>query len=123
MPATLIDRTAAKTTFDCLRCGQYALTSEAEAFLEGRNLSSARQIANISGYIRENQGLTIFERDLDYIADHLMPSVTDKAMKALIAFAADFPEPGVEFFPRYAGQQWLLQLQAIESPRSRSRRS
>lgn len=113
MPATLIDRTAGKTTFDCVRCGRYALTSEAEAFLEGRSLSSPRQIANISGYIRENQGLTIFERDLDYVADRPMPSVTEKAMKVLVAFATESPEPGAEFYPRYAGQDSLFQLQAM----------
>src|SRR5437899_6159814 len=77
----------------CIRCARYDITSIAETFVEDARFTD-EQIANISGYIRDNQGLTIKEKDLEFLRNLRAPTVAEKGMKALIQFAKDYPVPG-----------------------------
>ena len=89
-----VESSGARCRVDCFRCGRYNLTTEAEAFLELGNDFTAQQRGNISGYIRENEDLTIYERDLAKLKLLTPPTVAEKAMKGLLAVARRHPIPG-----------------------------
>jgi nucleoside 2-deoxyribosyltransferase len=52
------------------------------------------QIANLSGYIRQNPGVVIEEKDLDRLGKIETPSVGENAANLLIALGREFPQPG-----------------------------
>jgi nucleoside 2-deoxyribosyltransferase len=78
---------------DCVRCGQYAITTEAEIFIEA-NRFTPNQVASSSGYIRQNPGFLILLRDLERLRNLQMPSVGEKAANLLVALGKEFPQPG-----------------------------
>jgi hypothetical protein len=49
---------------DCYRCGQYTIGTIADSFINRKELT-LNQVANLSGYIRQNPGLEIREPDLE----------------------------------------------------------
>lgn len=55
------------------------------------------QVGAISAYIRRNRGLTIMSKDLDALRQIKTPSVAEKAMNLLAAFAAEYTQPGSLF--------------------------
>lgn len=79
-----------------MRCGEYSLGTTAASLLPGSLTST--QIANISGHIRENQGLLITARDLAYLKSLPTPRVGVKGEKLLIALAKEYPVPGTPFW-------------------------
>ena len=88
---------AARATYECFRCGKYSITSEAVVLLGGTTFSQEQQ-ANISGYIRENEGVVFLMKDLELLKTLRTPTVAEKAMKGLLALAAHYPEPGRRVF-------------------------
>lgn len=97
---------------ECVHCGRFLLTTEAECLLDQRHFS-AEQVANIGGYIRENEGLLITSRDLEYLSGLRTPGVGEKAAKLLLALAREFPRAGAEFFVNYYSIDMVLtQLQS-----------
>ena len=52
------------------------------------------QVANLSGYIRQNPGILILEKDLERLGKLQTPSVAEKGANLLIALGKQFPEPG-----------------------------
>jgi hypothetical protein len=78
---------------DCIRCGKYTITSEAAALLDGLTLSD-RQVANASGYIHDNQGLTIAAASLYFLKELRAPSVAERAIKLLKWLARENPGIG-----------------------------
>ncbi|MBX7158030.1 MAG: nucleoside 2-deoxyribosyltransferase [Verrucomicrobiae bacterium] len=77
----------------CSRCGHFRLHRFAKT-ATWNNVSS-RQIANASGYIRDNQGYVInSEADVEFLKDLKTPSVAEKAHKLLRAFSKMFPIAG-----------------------------
>jgi hypothetical protein len=83
-----------RTTFQCFRCGYFAVTSTALKLL--RELSS-QEIVTISGWIRENQNITIRAEQLEFLYNLRLPSVGEKAEKLLSYFAKQNPRPGATF--------------------------
>ena len=78
----------------CTRCGGYSIPWSISNHPTLRNLSPI-QIANLSGYIRENRGLKIaFEQDIDFLSQLSTPTVADKAQKLLSAITRNHPIPG-----------------------------
>lgn len=78
----------------CSRCGSYRCSQQATTSSKWSNLSSS-QIANISGYLRENQPVTIKnDSDIDFLAGLVTPSVAAKALKLLTGIARKHPIPG-----------------------------
>lgn len=83
-----------KREIDCVRCGQYSLTTpEAEAAVRVKKFTSD-QAANLAGYIRQNPGFVIQSRDLERLRNLPTPSVGEKAANLLIAVGKEFPKPG-----------------------------
>ena len=67
---------------DCIRCGDYTISSEASAILDGVPFDN-RQAANVCGYLRENQGMMIIESSLRFLRALRAPSVAERATKLL----------------------------------------
>lgn len=69
---------------DCPRCGRYFITGSALATLNHLKLSG-RQIANLSGWLRENPEVTINSQNLDTLLALKNPSVSERAEKLIVA--------------------------------------
>src|SRR5262245_51023188 len=101
---------------ECPRCGRYRITRTAAAILNNNPLKE-REIANASAWLRENQGATLADRDVDFLRTLRAPTVHDRAMKVLQEIARRFPQVGEEFdtnnfLPRFPGdvvadRSWL----------------
>ena len=84
---------------DCYRCGRYRVSGD--SFRHARdpnNKWAASTIANASGWVRENQGVTIDDEMLSFLSSMRSPSVAAKADKLLSYLARQFPRPGVSIF-------------------------
>lgn len=78
----------------CSRCGIYSCTQSMTMTSKWSDLNPT-QVANISGYIRENQGFLIEEEDdVDFLRQLSTPAVAEKAHKLLAAIARCQPIPG-----------------------------
>lgn len=77
---------------------------------KGIDTFSAIRRANLSGWIRENQGCQILQKDLEFLSQLRTPSVGQKADKLLLYLAHKFPRPGetIELFENVS-----LELQSI----------
>lgn len=75
----------------CPRCGQFKL--EDFAAQESEKLTPP-QIAKLSGWIRENPGTVVDSEKVWQVVSLRMPSVGEKAEKALILLARMYPKPG-----------------------------
>ena len=105
-----------RTTVSCFRCGKFAITSTA---LKSAPSPSKDEIPKISGWIRENQDVTIRVENLLRIGELRMPSVGEKAERILMWLSHKCPIPGTAFVfqsqfnqPRYSGDD-LLEMQAV----------
>jgi hypothetical protein len=76
-------RLALATEVKCPRCTNYKITSTAFALLQGHEFSD-RQIANISGWLRENSGYSIDSYNIEKLSEIRTPSFHEKADKLLL---------------------------------------
>jgi hypothetical protein len=81
---------------DCPRCGAFKLTDVAEGALSGSPLDPY-QIANASGFLRENLGFTISNDSLQRLRSLSSPTVSEKTEKTLSFLSRRFPSPGERF--------------------------
>jgi hypothetical protein len=100
---------------DCSRCGNFALSSMAAKILKGRELSEI-QCANISGFIAENQGCVITDKDLEMLEKLRTPSPAEKALKIMRKISRMNPSAGESFVINYASLHPILQV--IQSDRN-----
>lgn len=70
----------------CPRCGTYIISGSANATATKAEYYSARQKANISGWLRENPGTIIGSNTLEFFLTIPTPSFHEKANKLLLAF-------------------------------------
>src|SRR5205807_380406 len=88
----------------------YLLSTLVEKLIQPDHLT-AEQVANISGYIRENQGLSILKKDFEEFQMLRTPTVAEKAMKGLLAIATQYPEPGTQIYiPFHELEERILRL-------------
>jgi hypothetical protein len=102
MPAALGPYHGGLFHFNCLCCGEFKMTTEADAFLKADPIDGIHVNA-ASGYIRRNENLTIDSKDLESLRNSRIPTVGEKAARLLLAFADEYPVPGTIFpdpFPR-----------------------
>src|SRR5438270_5524098 len=83
---------ASSYEYDCVRCGSYAIGQVAFPRIR-RDTFTALQIANLSGYIRQNPGFLIQEGDLERLQNLETPTVGEKAANLLIALGKECPQP------------------------------
>lgn len=76
---------------NCPRCGKYFISRSALLTLKSTK-PSRRQVANLSGWIIENQEVTIDSQSLDNLLTLATPTVSERAEKLLVAIerASDF---------------------------------
>jgi hypothetical protein len=79
----------------CPRCGEFKITDTARAILPDK--LNEREIANASGWIRENPGKVISYNDVDFLKGLKTPNVPQKADKLLIFWSKQYPIPGQTF--------------------------
>ena len=96
MPARIDESTAGGFKFDCLQCGDFRITAEADLILKHNPMDRSR-VGAVSGYIRRNRGLTIMSKDVDALRRIKIPPVAEKAMSLLAALAAEYTQPGSPF--------------------------
>ena len=80
---------------NCPRCGSFSIgRAWADRLRTGEKLTEA-QVANASGYLRENQGLLIASQsDIEFLRNLLFPSVVERALKLLRFLAKQSPKIG-----------------------------
>lgn len=78
---------------NCYKCGRFSMTDEAAYYLS-KNYDSEKQINNLSSWLRENQGILLYERDIHKLRDLGTPTVEEKAEKIILHFIKYYPEPG-----------------------------
>lgn len=103
--------------FDCRRCGRYSITGSAHAAWDRRQ-PSLRQLANASGWVREQRGVEIRERDLDWLADIRTPGVSERAERLLLEIERRQRRTGgrvaVTNEPEWLAVTWSLEPREIE---------
>jgi hypothetical protein len=67
---------------DCVRCGEYVISSEAAELLEATPFD-LQQAFIVSSYVRENQGLTIIGASLPFLQSLRLPSVVERGARLL----------------------------------------
>lgn len=77
--------------------------------MKGKELSEVQR-ANISGFIRESQGIFIREDDLAFLELLRTPSVGEKAIKLMRRIAREFPSAGQSFMINYWTIPALLKI-------------
>jgi nucleoside 2-deoxyribosyltransferase len=93
-PATAEQRQIGAFVFNCLRCGEFTISADADDVLRNVPLEPS-QIGATSGYIRNNEGLIIRERDIATLRGVRIPTVEEKAARLLLALAREYPQPGM----------------------------
>jgi hypothetical protein len=95
----------AKTKFKvfCSRCGRYEIFSEGTMSSKLQELTPS-QVANASGYLRENSPFVIRDdQDIDFLDKISTPTVAAKAHKLLSNIARCNPTPGTFLRLRFGG--------------------
>lgn len=77
----------------CYRCGRYRITDEA-AYFVSKNYDNIKHASNLSSWLRENQGILLYERDVRKLKELYTPSVEEKAEKLILHFVKHYPKPG-----------------------------
>lgn len=92
----------------CPRCGEFSISRTA-IYLLGGISPEGRQIANLSGWIRENQGVTITTSNLEDLLAQRTPSVSERAEKLMLAIEMSSKFIGDEVDISYGndGNHWL----------------
>lgn len=78
----------------CPRCCEYLIVATAKALLKSNPLTD-RQKANISGWLNENRGHTIYSYSLDTLRNIKTPNFEERADKILL---------NLEKITEYAGE-------------------
>lgn len=81
---------------ECPRCGPYAAPSALKPALQSL---TPPQVANLSGWLRENPNARIDTQSKDRLFNLRTPTVAEKADKLLTYLAGKFPYPGTGFPP------------------------
>jgi len=78
---------------DCYRCGKFILTDEAlhdfSSFIR-----TEQQKSHLSSWLRENQRVHLFRKDLQRLSELITPKVEEKAEKLLNFLTRSYPNPG-----------------------------
>ncbi len=93
---------------DCTRCGVFKIDDFAEGILRDHP-KTLEQIANISGYIRENSRMVINQDLTDFLFKLPTPSLEEKTIRLFQWIARRFPRPGNNFCINHWGADMVLE--------------
>ena len=94
---------------DCTRCGNYHILRRTTLLLKGKEYSDVQR-ANMSGFVRQSQGILIQDGDVEFLESLRTPTVGEKAVKLLLQIVQEFPSPGESFVISYEGLDPLLKV-------------
>lgn len=100
---------------NCPKCGNYKFSSSASAVLDNGSLTD-RQRANISGWLRENPGLTITSNQVEMLKALKTPTVADRALKILQAMEKATSTMGSAIdvlTPEFVGISWSINMDEL----------
>lgn len=97
----LVQLSTAGRDVRCCRCGEFHLSGVDEDGLPGDK--DSLEVARLSGWLRENWGGTITEKDIAGILGLRLPTVGEKADRILLHLAKCQPKPGREIRPSTNG--------------------
>jgi len=80
--------------YNCFRCGKYTMSKDLLDRIGYNNLTSI-QVANISGWIRENKSPTIYYNDFPKLLELKTPTVAEKAEKLFRYLVKEYPVAGM----------------------------
>jgi hypothetical protein len=101
---------------DCSRCGKFGTTGTAEAILKGSTWAET-QLANMSGFVREHQGILIQSDDLAFLESLQTPPVAEKAVKLMRRILRTYPSAGQQFLTHISRMSFTSRRQgAIVQP-------
>jgi len=111
-----VQESTQRARVECHRCGSFAITSTAWRSFPPL---AGEEIIKISGWIRDNPGVTIGTENFPKPSDLRMPSVGEKAEKILLWLERKCPIPGTPFTfkshfnqPKYMGDD-ILEMQGV----------
>lgn len=92
----------------CPRCGRYFISRSAILTLK-KSKPSERQVANLSGWLRENPDITIHSQNLDTLLALKTPTVSERAEKLMVAIEQNskFIGDAVEISYGNGANSWL----------------
>lgn len=95
-------------TVNCPRCGLYFISRSAIVTLK-HSKPSERQVANLSGWIKENPDTTIHTQNLDNLLALKTPTVSERAEKLMVAIEKNskFIGDAVEISYDNEANNWL----------------
>lgn len=98
--------------YDCHRCGKYIIGPVSETIFQNRlyeNPPNIPQIAKISSWLRNHQGIKITDERIERVLKLKTPSIGERASILLRCIADDFPKPGQEVNLNLSKVRSLLQ--------------
>jgi len=97
---TQIEKKGTQDYIDCPRCGHFVMSLEAAVLIgnQRREVPSSK-VANMSGWIRENQGAFIQLDDIQQLFALPTPTPAAKAVNLLSHFASKYPSADQDFVP------------------------
>lgn len=102
-----------RSDLQCVRCGNFRITQEAEVILKEKKLNDD-QIAILSGHISANQGLFITAGDLPHLFKKTKYQLGTMAAHLLLAIARKYPNLGENFIgPQYAVQSAIKKCSTV----------
>jgi hypothetical protein len=107
-PACVQKLNAGISELVCVRCGTFKVTDVAEIVLAGAS-KTREQIANISGYIRENSSAVINQNHIDLLLKLETPPLEEKTFRVFLMIARKFPRPGTSFCINHWGADMVLE--------------
>ena len=95
--STLISAGGDPYRVECPRCGSFLVDRYTNLMLKERRAGDIGLVAKISGFLRENPGMSAREENLPRLMQLRHPSVSEKAYKLLRFIASAFPKIGETF--------------------------
>ncbi|MBK8000572.1 MAG: hypothetical protein IPK15_18130 [Verrucomicrobia bacterium] len=115
-----VETSAAGIKVTCIRCGDFALS---EVVAASNHQLTQRQVANLSGWLREHPGSTIVTGQLDRLLELQSPTIGEKADRLLLHISQLVPKPGAVFtvgsgssdlpIPLLIGVSWAQDLDEL----------
>jgi len=97
------------SSVNCPRCGQYKVTGTAYAMLKAGNFN-ARQLANLSGWLKENEGYLIDSDNLTTLKSLPTPSFHERSDSFLLGLEklSSYAGEILEFQPTWLAIAWAI---------------
>jgi len=104
-----------RSDVECPRCGRYSVTSTAIAIIKRQTLTP-RQVANMSGWLRENPNFLIGSENLEFLKTIPTPSFHVRADKLLLDLErlTGYAGEPLELKDAWLSMSWALNIHELK---------